>query len=117
MTTVLTTCFHRGTLIVAGLAALDVPGYLDLTREYVEAERASLEAALRELGMFVVPSQANFILFQSPRPLYDPLVERGIVIRRCENFRGLDATWFRVAVRTADENRRLVNALKAVLAE
>lgn len=101
---------------VAGLAALDVPGYIDLTREYVEAEREGLEAALRGMGMLVVPSHANFILFQSPKPLYGPLLERGFVIRRCENFRGLDGTWFRIAVRTADENKRLVAALKGVLA-
>ncbi len=99
---------------VAGLAALDVPGYLDLTREYIEAERARLESALRDLGMFVIPSQANYLLFQSPQPLYEPLLERGIVIRRCENFRGLDASWFRIAVRTADENKKLIAALKEV---
>lgn len=101
---------------VAALAALDVPGYLDLTREYVADERARLESALAELGMFVIPSQANFILFQSPRALYEPLLERGILIRRCENFRGLDATWFRVAVRTTDENKKLIRALKEVMA-
>lgn len=100
---------------VAGLAALDVPGYVDLTKEYIEAEREKLQAALVDLGMFVVPSQANYILFQSPKPLYEPLLERGLVIRRCENFRGLDATWFRVAVRTAEENKKLVAALSEVL--
>ena len=101
---------------VAGIAALDVPGYIDLAKEYVDAERARLETALRDLGMFVVPSQANFILFQSPEPLYEPLLERGLVIRRCENFRGLDGTWFRIAVRTADENKKLIAAIKEVRA-
>ena len=99
---------------VAGLAALDVPGYIDLTKEYVDAERDHLETALRELGMFVVPSHANFILFQSPVALYEPLLERGFVIRRCENFRGLDGSWFRIAVRTADENKGLIAAIKEV---
>ena len=102
---------------VAGLAALDVPGYLDLTREYVADERVRLESALREAGMFVVPSQANFILFQSPQPLYEPMLEHGILIRRCENFRGLDGTWYRIAVRAADENKRFITALKAVRAQ
>ena len=99
---------------VAGLAALDVPGYIDLTKEYVDAERDHLETALRELGMFVVPSHANFILFQSPVALYEPLLERGFVIRRCENFRGLDGSWSRIAVRTADENKGLIAAIKEV---
>jgi len=102
---------------VAGIAALDVPGYLDLAREYIETERARLQGALADAGMFVIPSQANFILFQSPKPLYEPLLERGILIRRCENFRGLDGSWFRIAVRTADENKKFIAALKEVLAQ
>lgn len=97
---------------VAAIAALGVSGYLDVSREYIDSERANLQSALSDMGMKVVPSQANFILFQSPRPLYEPLLERGIVIRRCENFRGLDGSWFRVAVRTSEENAKLVAALK-----
>ena len=101
---------------VAALAALDVPGYIDLTKEYVDAERNRLESARRDRGMFVIPSHANFILFQSPEPLYDALLERGLVIRRCENFRGLDGSWFRIAVRTAEENKKLIAAIKEVRA-
>lgn len=101
---------------VAGLAALDVPGYLKLTREYVAKEREYLEDGLRALGLFVVPSQANFILFQSAVPLYDALLDRGFVIRRCGNFRGLDDMWYRIAVRRHDDNAALLAALGEVLA-
>ena len=100
---------------VAGLAALEVPGYLQLTREYVAEQRAVLEEGLRKLGMLVIPSSANFILFQSPAPLYDAMLERGFVIRRCANFRGLDDMWYRVAVRTREQNARLLAALREVL--
>ena len=100
---------------VAGNAALGIPEYLDTSREYIQQERDRLQSALADMGMTVVPSHANFILFQSPQPLYEPLLERGILIRRCGNFRGLDGTWFRVAVRTAQENEKLVSALKEVL--
>lgn len=101
---------------VGGLAALDVPGYLDLTREYIAEQRGVLEDGLRALGTLVVPSAANFILFQSPAPLYDELLDRGFVIRRCANFRGLDEMWYRIAVRTRDENARLLAAMREVLA-
>ena len=100
---------------VAGLAALDVPGYLDLTREYVAEQRVVLEDGLRALGTLVVPSHANFILFQSPAPLHAALLERGILVRRCANFRGLDDMWYRVAVRTREDNARLLSALGEVL--
>lgn len=101
---------------VAGVAALSVSGYLNLTREYVETERARLEEGLAELGMLVVPSKANFILFQSPKPLYEEMLARGFVIRRCENFRGLDASWFRIAVRTTVQNKKFLEALRGVMA-
>ena len=99
---------------VAGIAALGVPNYLKLTREYVATERARLEEGLCECGMTVVPSHANFILFQSPAPLYDALLDRGYVIRRCGNFRGLDNSWYRIAVRTTVQNKGFLAALREV---
>ena len=57
----------------------------------------------------------NFILFQSPAPLYDGLLERGFVIRRCANFRGLDEMWYRIAVRAHEDNERLLAAMREVL--
>ena len=36
----------------------------------------------------------------------------GILIRNCENYRGLGRGWYRVAVRTHEENFCLINALK-----
>ena len=99
---------------VAALAALEMPDYLEATRAYLAKARPLLEDGLESAGMSVVPSHANYILFQSPKPLYGPLLERGILIRQCENFRGLDASWFRVAVRTIEDNERLLNALREV---
>ena len=37
-----------------------------------------------------------------------------ILIRQCGNYEGLDETYFRVAVRTEEENRILIEALRAV---
>lgn len=101
---------------VAGLAVLEAgEGYLDETRAYVEQERAFLADGLATLGMGVVAGEANYLLFRGPEGLYDPLFERGVVIRRCDNFAGLGAGWFRVAVRTHGENERLLAACKEVL--
>ena len=47
-------------------------------------------------------------------PLDEALAGRGILIRSCANYRGLDGRYFRIAVRTRRENRRLVRALRAV---
>lgn len=101
---------------VAGVAALEEPGWAQRTREYVYAQRAVLEAGLRGCGLHVVPGQANYLLFQSGRELYGPMLQRGFLIRRCENFEGLDDTWFRIAVRTESENAAFLAALKEVCA-
>lgn len=102
---------------VAGIAALDAEGYVELTREYIWVERERMQEALRKLGLLVVPSHANFILFRSSLPLAAPLRDRGILIRPCGNFDGLDTRWYRVAVRLEAENSRLIAALEEVLGQ
>lgn len=100
---------------LAGVAALTEPGFADRTRAYVGARRAELAAGLAALGLRVIPGKANYLMFECSRPLYAPLVERGFLIRRCENFAGLDSRWYRVAVRTRDENATLLAAMEEVL--
>ena len=100
---------------VGGISALGVAGYLERARAYIADQREAMEDGLGSLGMLVIPSAANFILFQSPAPLYDALLGRGFVIRRCANFRGLDDRWYRVAVRTKDQNARLLAAIGEIL--
>lgn len=101
---------------VAAVAALGEAGWVERTRRYVDEQREVLARALGELGMRVVQGQANYLLFQSERALYGPLLERGFLIRRCGNFQGLDDNWYRIAVRTLDENEALIAALKEVCA-
>ena len=80
-----------------------------------QQDRETVAAELRRLGMRVIPGEANYLLFASPRELSAPLAERGILLRRCGNFEGLDDSWYRAAVRTHEENQRLVEALEEVL--
>jgi len=47
--------------------------------------------------------------------LRDRLAKKGIFIRDCSNFRGLDKNYFRVAVRTHLENEKLIEELKSTL--
>lgn len=99
----------------AGLAALQERDYVDRVRALVRTERPRLAAALQALGLRVIPGEANFLLFQCYRPLALPLRKRGILIRVCGDFYGLDESWYRCAVRTREENELLIAALKEVL--
>ena len=99
---------------VAALAALGEPDWVERTRAYVDGQRDELARGLAECGMRVVPGRANYLLFQSPRELYEPLLARGFLIRRCGNFQGLDESWYRIAVRMAEENASLLAALQEI---
>ena len=99
----------------AGLAALNENDYAERVRALIRSERPRLLSQLQSLGLRVIPGEANFLLFQSERPLLEPLKQRGILIRGCADFRGLDESWYRSAVRTGEDNDRLIAALKEIL--
>lgn len=102
----------------AGEAALGENAYLAEARKLIVQERAYLERALREyLGARICPSQANYMLFYCDRPLYEALLEQGILIRRCANYPGLGQGWYRIAVKRPEENRLLVAALCRIAEE
>lgn len=99
----------------AGIAALRVDGYVERTVRIISSERSYLCAGLRSLGLEVIPSEANFILFYCEFPLDKLLQEHGIAIRNCDNYDGLGKGWFRTAVRLREENELLLAALREVL--
>ena len=99
----------------AGAAALEEEDYARRVQALIREQRPVLKKGLEELGLRVIPGQANFLLFRCGRELTAPLAERGILVRSCGNYRGLDKSWYRIAVRTGEENRRLLAALREVL--
>ena len=99
----------------AGLAALKEDAYVEQVRNLIQKERFWLKEELRGFGLRVIDGEANYVLFQSKKELVQPMREKGILLRSCGNYKGLDDTWFRIAVRTHAENERLILALKEVL--
>lgn len=100
----------------AGVAALEETDYARRLRELILTQRPWLAERLTALGCSVVPGEANYLLFFCPVPeLEAKLRRRGILIRNCANYMGLCPGWYRVAVRTEPENRRLVSALSEVI--
>lgn len=101
----------------AGIAALRETDYVHRARELIAAERPRLALELTRLGFRVIPGEANYLLFHTPAALLEPLRRRGILLRGCGNYSGLDDGWYRAAVRTAEENRQLVAALEEIVKE
>ncbi|MDO5548683.1 MAG: threonine-phosphate decarboxylase CobD [Eubacteriales bacterium] len=99
----------------AGRAALQETEYVHRVRMLLQKQRPRLLQALRALGLRVLPGEANYLLFQGRTGLAEALQDRGILIRCCANYDGLDASWYRIAIRTEEENTRLLAALREVL--
>lgn len=102
----------------AGTAAFTrCPQWPEQARALVERERPVLAAGLEGLGCRVVPSQANYLLFQAENvtDLKEKLLQRGVLLRSCANYHNLGPDWYRVCVKGGEENRRLLAALKEVL--
>lgn len=105
-----------------GAAALNDTEYADRTRCFVRERRRELLAELKAIpGLTVYPGEANFLLARidrgdpDARKLARRILAEGIAIRVCDNFAGLDGRFFRVAVRTQEENARLCGSLRKAL--
>ncbi len=92
----------------AGCVCAEQAEYMIKTVEYTRKERNFLEDGLKRKGFQVFPSMANFIMIYSESPLYESLLEKGILIRDCRNFRGLGRGFYRIAVKSRKENEFLL---------
>ena len=103
----------------AGMAALLDINYPEKVRQYVLREREYLFHALSRLGIRFWHSHANYILFQlsDPADFYDRMLKKGFLIRRCANYRGLDETFYRMAVNKHEDNMGFINALEDIIRE
>jgi histidinol-phosphate aminotransferase len=94
------------------------PGGARGRAEEVAARREELAMGLAALpGVRVWPSAANFLLIEveDGARVRRALRDRGIAVRRADTFPGLGPNHLRVAVRSAEDNRALVGALREVL--
>ena len=101
----------------AGIAALDETEYVAQVCALIETQRPVLADGLRALGLRVIEGRANYLLFRAPEALGEALRRKGAVLRSCGNYPGLDASWYRTAVRTENENRQLLALLAETLPE
>jgi len=109
--------YHLSTLTQgAALVALDFKDELLSGVAELRTERDRVAASLRELGLTVLPSQANFLLFsgfQSSSPqLWQQMLDRGILIRDV----GLSG-YLRTTIGTGAENDKFLHALRECLAK
>jgi len=98
------------------LAAFRSYDLLETSRKRITAEREWLVRELSRFDLGIHPSAVNFLLLTFPTdvgPLCSRLLEGGILVRDCHSF-GLPDS-IRIAVRTRDENRLLIEVLERCL--
>lgn len=94
---------------LAGISALKDVDFLEKTKQMIRGEREYLVRDLMPIiGEKYYDSYANYILFKGGVDLKDRLLEERVLIRDCSNFKGLGQGYYRVAVRSASENKELV---------
>jgi len=101
----------------AGIAALDEKGYVEESRRLIAEERAYLLSQLRLVGFKVFSGTANYILVKSVHnyPWAETLKKYHILVRDCSNYRGLSAGFYRFAVKTRKDNRKLIKLMKEIV--
>ncbi len=106
----------------AAVAALNDWRQTKKALKAIEKERERLLSEIRILpGVETFPSSANFIFIkvasaQAPL-LVEKLTLRGMLVRDCSSFPGLDSRFIRIAVRSAGDNKRLLRALRELLSK
>ena len=97
----------------AGSQALTCREYEECTRNLIEQERSFLMEELRKgLVEKVFDSRTNYILFKAEEHLKEKLLMDKILIRDCSNYANLSQGYYRIGVRTHEENQVLITALK-----
>jgi histidinol-phosphate aminotransferase len=102
--------------LAAATVALDDTQHVERTIALNRAGREQLRTGLQALGLKVVPSAANFVLVDlggPSGPVYEGLLRHGVIARPLGNY-GL-ANHLRITTGTAEQNRRTLEALAAIL--
>ncbi|MCK4541086.1 MAG: cobyric acid synthase, partial [Spirochaetales bacterium] len=99
----------------------------DFAEESRERMTASRQDLREKLGAFthlkVYPGKANFLLCKitdsgmKARELQKHLFGEKIAIRLCDDFIGLDKSFFRIAIRTEEENQLLLDGMEKFLSK
>lgn len=85
------------------------------SRQYLYDELSKIDS------LNVFPSKSNFMLISikdtgfTASELALELMKRGIIVRDCTSFKGLDEYWIRISICTLEEDKKFIDVIKEVL--
>ncbi|WP_074033931.1 threonine-phosphate decarboxylase CobD [Bacillus massilinigeriensis] len=101
----------------AGMLCLENSSHVQLTVDYISAERKRLFSFYQKNGLIFSPSSINFYLLRDPseenkESLFHYLMGAGLVPRHTVNFPGLDGRWLRFAIKREEDNTELMERIE-----
>lgn len=108
---------------IAALATIKDTEYIEKSTEYSINEREYLFEEISKIPeLKIFPSKSNYLLIDTndsgmvATELANELLKKGVIVRDCTSFKGLDEFWIRISVATHSENERFIRILKDILA-
>ncbi|KOA19765.1 threonine-phosphate decarboxylase [Clostridium homopropionicum DSM 5847] len=92
--------------------------YINASKDKHNIERQYFIEELKRFNFIdeIYETHANFQLLRSinitGEDMFNFCLSRGVLIRRCRNFRGLDDRFIRLAIKSREDNQKLLNIFK-----
>jgi len=105
----------------ATAAAVKDKEFIKRTRQLVSNGRKTMVELFKSITWLkVYPSETNFLLLEiiqgnlTSTQIKEGLAKKGLLIRDCKDFDGLNNKFFRVTVRRPEENKKLIDNITAL---
>ncbi len=107
---------------VAAISTLQDTDYIEKsTKLSIESREYLYRELVKISDLIVFKSKANYLLLDirgtgmDAKTLTEKLMEKGVIVRDCTSFRGLDNYWIRVSVGTLEEDKKFIGILKEII--
>lgn len=102
----------------AAMSAVEDTDYAAETMRLMTDEKGYMEKSYKLSGIDFFPSAANYYLLkmENAGKVINALKKKGIIVRDCSNFKGLDESYIRVAVKSHRENALLIEEISNICA-
>jgi threonine-phosphate decarboxylase len=105
----------------AAVSAIKDVDFIKKSRILISNSRKEMLDLIKTIPWLkVYPSETNFLLIEiiqgelNSTHLREELIKKGLLIRDCKDFDGLNNHFFRVSVRYPEENRKLITQIKSL---
>ncbi len=95
--------------------------YIEKSLKWIEEEREFMARQLKKINFIeeVYNTYTNFVLCKLKKldchKLYDLCLEKGIAIRKCQNFKGLNEKYIRLAIKDRKNNEKVIKLLNSLI--